>query len=249
VKTRALLILCGASLALVRAAVADPAATAGAAPAGAADGLSPNRIAAIVRATGFDPMGRPVRNGDLYTVRALDPYDVAYRIVIEARTGRTVSINEIATPGPFQAMPGLRRGDGPVYGRIFGAPSDNYGFGSPRPPREVPHAKPSQQAQPQQAQPQEQAKQTQPSQQAEPHPQAQPSLRSAEIAPLPRPRPYVMESTGSIPLDAPKTLDSKAPEIKASATKPPAIEAPQTKAAETKPGSGATAMPPVAPLD
>src|SRR5215831_19797566 len=83
VKTRAVLLLCGVSLALVTAAAAEPATPAP--PAGnAAEGLPPARILAIVRANGFDPMGAPVRKGDVYAVRALDPDDIVYRIVLDA---------------------------------------------------------------------------------------------------------------------------------------------------------------------
>src|ERR1700686_521994 len=124
VKIRALLLLCGASLALAGAASAEPPGMGNA----ALDGLPPGRILAIVRATGFDPVGPPVRDGELYRVRALDPDDIEYRIVIDARTGRTVSVREIGMPGPYrQAMPAYGPYGGPVYGRVFGPPADDYG--------------------------------------------------------------------------------------------------------------------------
>jgi hypothetical protein len=133
-------MLCG----LLLAAAGTAAAQSPGAPHDAGvDGLPPNRIAAIVRATGFDPMGAPVRNGDLYVLRALDPNDIAYRLVIDARTGRTVSMREIARPGPYQAIPAAARNRAP-YGWIFG-PSDDAGLGAPRPPRTVPHAPPPRQ--------------------------------------------------------------------------------------------------------
>ena len=205
-KTRAVLLLCGVSLALVTAAAAEPATPAP--PAGnAAEGLPPARILAIVRANGFDPMGAPVRKGDVYAVRALDPDDIVYRIVLDARTGRTVSMREVATPGPFEAITNFNRKDFPVFGRIFAPPTDNHGYGSARPPHAVPSVQPSQ----------------------SPQAQPQPSQRSAEAAPLPRPRPYVMEATGSIPIA-------------------PGGAQPQKTPAPPK-GNGAAAMPPVAPLD
>jgi len=135
VKKRTLLLLCGLSLAMAGAAAAEPA---GAPRDPAFEGLPPNRIVAIVRATGFDPMGAPVRNGDLYVLRALDPHDIAYRLVIDARTGRTVSLRQIATPGPYEVVSASARNRGP-YGWIFG-PSDDAGLGTPRPPRAVPQA-------------------------------------------------------------------------------------------------------------
>src|SRR5262249_15173708 len=115
VKTCTLLMVCALSLATAGTAIADPA------PRDAGlDGLPPNRILAIVRATGFDPMGRPQRNGDLYVVRALDRNDIAYRLSIDARTGHTVSMHEIATPGSYEAAPAYARNRGPIYGWILG---------------------------------------------------------------------------------------------------------------------------------
>ena len=222
VTSRALLLLCGVSLALIGTAVAEPAAPAQAPSSGpnsVSDGLPPGRIVAMMRANGFDPMGRPTRTGDTYVVRALDPNDVAYRLVIDARTGRTMSMQAVAMPGPFQAVPYDGR-NGPVFGRIFSGPADA-GYPSQRPPRNVPHAKPD----------------------AKPAPQetaaAPPPSEHDAGAPLPRPRPYVMEATGSIPTDAPKA-----------ATPPKTLEAPAAqKTPEPPKDNGGAAMPPIAPLD
>lgn len=220
VTSRALLLLCGASLALIGAAAAEPAAPPPAsAPSGVTDGLPPGRIVAIVRQNGFDPMSRPTRDGETYVLHALDPNDVEYRLVLDARTGRTVSMRAIAMPGPFQAVPYDGR-NGPVFGRIFSGPADA-GYPSQRPPRNVPHVKPD----------------------AKPAPQetaaAPPPSEHDAGAPLPRPRPYTMEATGSIPADAPK------------AVMPP--KTPEAPAAQKTPGApkdnGGAAMPPVAPLD
>ncbi len=215
-KARTFSLLCGLSLAMAGAAAAEPA---GAPRDGGADGLPPNRIVAIVRATGFDPMGAPTRNGDLYVLRALDPNDIAYRLVIDARTGRTVSMRQIAVPGPYEAVPASARNRGP-YSWIFG-PSDAGGVDAPRPPRTVPQAAPA-------------------------------PARQDAATPLPRPRPYVMEATGSVPADASK---APAPQQAApTAAAPPAVSAPQTTPA-TAPasaplkGNGGDSMPPIAPLD
>jgi len=208
------LLLCGLSLAMAGAAVAEPAD----APRDAgADGLPPNRIAAIVRTTGFDPMGAPTRNGDLYVLRALDPNDIAYRLVIDARTGRTVSMREIAVPGPYEVVPASARNRGP-YSWIFG-PRDNGGVSAPRPPRAVPQAAP-------------------------------PPARQDAATPLPRPRPYVMEATGSVPPDSSKTPAPPQPATAQTATAPPAASAPQTAPVSAPPkGNGGDSMPPIAPLD
>src|SRR5262249_59143641 len=127
---------------------------------------------------GFDPMGAPVRKGDVYAVRALDPDDIVYRIVLDARTGRTVSMREVATPGPFEAITNFNRKDFPVFGRIFAPPTDNYGYGSAPPPPPGAPVPPA------------------PSPPAAPPP----SQRSPRGTAPPRPRPSVMEATRPIPI-------------------------------------------------
>lgn len=179
VRLRALFMLCGTSLALAGAAAAEPAGP----PPNVAAGLPPGQIMAIVRASGFDPIGRPVRNGNVYSVLALDPYDVEYRMVVDARTGRTVTVREIARPaGPYEAVP-------PRFGRVFAGPAEGPAM---RPPHDVPHA-PA--AAPHGAPtPQRSAATTTPL----------PPKKADETAlPLPRPRPYVMDATRSTPADAP----------------------------------------------
>jgi hypothetical protein len=236
-----LLLLGGMSLALASAASAQsagpppptpsppatiaspsPANPPGAASAPAAQpGLPPQRIAAMVRARGFQPIGRPVPHGNLYVQRALDPDDMEYRIVIDSLTGRTVSVRPMGMAGPYAYGPGPY--GPPLYrpARYFGAPPDGvgFGYGTPRPPRAVPTARLA-------------PPQTQPVQQPQPSPSAQ--------APLPRPKPYVAEATGSIPTDSPASpATEKTPE-------PPKTPAPPKAAPQA---TGAGAMPPVAPLD
>jgi hypothetical protein len=261
VKIRAMLLPCGLLLALASAASAQsvsspppspsapaaveppatpnspaaldppPPAAALNAPAPPSEpGMPPQRVVAMVRASGFDPIGRPVRHGNLYVQRAVDANAVEYRLVIDSLTGRTVSVRPIGmfgpyatgpAYGPYEPYPPYRR----VFGRYFGPPSDDYGFGRrlPRPPRNVPQARVSP---------------TQPSASA-PQPSASaPQPGTTAQAPLPRPKPYVMEATGSIPADSPK-----APQKSAETQKAPD----QPKALPQH--NGAAAMPPVAPLD
>jgi hypothetical protein len=232
VTIRALLLLGGMSLALASAASAQsagpppslsPPATiaspSSAIPPGAANtpaaqpGVPPQRIAAMVRARGFHPIGRPVPHGNLYVQRALDPDDMEYRIVIDSLTGRTVSVRPMGMAGPYAYGPGPY--GSPPYRpvRYFGAPPDGvgFGYGTPRPPRAVPTARLA-------------PPQTQPAQ--------QPSTTAQ--SPLPRPKPYVAEATGSIPVDTPALpAAEKTPE-------PPKTSAPSATGA---------ALPPVAPLD
>jgi hypothetical protein len=173
----------------------------------------------MVRASGFDPVSRPVRSGRTFTLRAFDRYDLELNLVVDARTGRVLSAKEAAAPrdaarrGP---MPAYEPRDAPVYGRIFGPPEA--GFGSPRPPGNVP-AVPSVQSVPSAASAPNVAN-------------VKPQEKASTRAPLPRPRPYVVEATGSVPVaaDTPAVPASPAPEA---APKP----------------NGGESMPPVAPLD
>jgi hypothetical protein len=241
VTIRALLLLGGMSLACASPASAQsasppppslsPPATVASPPAAAAapaaqPGLPPQRVAAMVRAHGFHPIGPPVRRGNLYVQRALDPDEMEYRVVIDSVTGRTVSVRPMGMAGPYAYGPGPYGPPPYRAARYFGAPPDDYGFGygRPRPPRAVPTARLA-------------PPQTQPAQQPPPQSHTQPST-SAQ-APLPRPKPYVMEATGSIPIDAPGSpAPQKAPE--------PATTPAPPKAA---PQSTGAALPPVAPLD
>jgi len=234
VTIRALLLPCGLLLALASAASAqsvnapppaiDPPATANVAPPPppappSQAGLPPQRIVGMVRASGFDPIGRPVRHGNLYAQRAIDPNGVEYRLVIDSLTGRFVSVRAVGIAGPYAAA-----GYGPypppppqLYGRYFPPPESGFGYRSPRPPRNVPNAH---------------LPPPQPPANASTPPRPQPSTTAQ--APLPRPKPYVMEATGSIPADSPKT------------PAPPKTSEPPKPAAQA---NGAVEMPPVAPLN
>lgn len=234
-KLRTLLLACGASLALAGIASAQssmpgsmPAPTRPEAmPAGYA-ALPPYRIARMVRASGFAPLFRPMRQGDTYVLRALDRNDVEYRLVIDAYTGRTMSVRATGHGGP-----GYGPYRGPVYGRIFGPRDDRYddgyGFGGPRPPvppRVVPHPRPAQAN-------------------AQPNPAAP---AAGSTTPLPRPRPYVVEATGSIPIESSKSAEpQKTPPAPENPV--PAQPAPAAAPADTPHNNGGAAMPPVAPLD
>jgi hypothetical protein len=219
-KIRGLALLAAACLASAGAASADPIRTAqaGAHPV---DGLPPYEILTIVRSAGFDPIGRPMRNGKIYTLLALDPYDAELRLIVDARTGRVLSANEVdarfaAPPPGYDGPPPLYPpGGAPVYGRIFGPPDD--GLGRPRPPRGVPNAKPSD-AKPPDTKPPE-------------------SKTVATVAPLPRPRPYVVDSTviettAAIP---------EPPAARPAEQEPAPPQAPQD--------NGGSTLPPVTPLE
>jgi len=239
VKLRTLLLACGASLAL--AGLASAQSPVPPTPPGSGyRALPPFRIATIVRASGFAPLFRPMRQGDTYVLRALDRNDVEYRLVLDAYTGRTMSVHATGARG----APGYGPYGRPVYGRIFGPRDERfdsgYGYGPPRPPRIVTHVPPPRPNTQPSAPPS-----TQPSTQAGTPPAAPTQLAApapgstTTQAPLPRPRPYVMEATSSIPADAPKSAEpQKAPP-------PPA----PTPPVHTPPNNGGASMPPVTPLD
>jgi hypothetical protein len=176
-------------------------------PPAAQPGLPPQRIAAMVRAHGFQPIGPPVLHGNLYVQRALDPDDMAYRVVIDSLTGRTLSVRPMGMAGPYAYGPGPYGPPPYRAARYYGAPPDDYGFGygAPRPPRALPTAR-----------------------FAPPQPHAQPQPGASAQAPLPRPKPYVAEATGSIPSDAPA---SPAPQQPQKTSEPPKAAPQDTGAA------------------
>lgn len=139
-------------------------------PGPAIAGLPTFDILALVRSSGFAPIGRPVRRAGAYVVLALDPYDRPVRLTIDARDGRVVAVRS-ASMAPaiagYEVPPASfygRRGyaHGPLAGRL----DDRAGFEDaagalPLPPRSIPSPRPG-----------------------------LPNVsRSAAVLPLPRPRP------------------------------------------------------------
>lgn len=74
--------------------------------------LPPYEVAAIVRSTGLEPLGRPVRQGQTYAVRAVDDAGEEVRVIVDARLGRIVKV--VPLMEPRYAMPLLRP---PAFGR------------------------------------------------------------------------------------------------------------------------------------
>jgi hypothetical protein len=122
----------------------------GARPAGV---MPPYEILTMVRSTGFDPIGQPVRRGPNYVLRAVDDTDREVNLVINARTGDILSVTPIQTAsrmppgvsmGPYERMPpgyvppGGRGGDSlpDTDDDEDDVPPRNYG--APRPPGAVP---------------------------------------------------------------------------------------------------------------
>ncbi|MGZ3325195.1 MAG: hypothetical protein ACXU9C_30010, partial [Xanthobacteraceae bacterium] len=74
-------------------------------------GLPPHEIVAMVRSTGLEPLGSPVRQGPIYAMRAVDPAGEEVRVIVDAQRGQIVKV--IPLMAPRYAMPLMR----PPYGR------------------------------------------------------------------------------------------------------------------------------------
>jgi hypothetical protein len=73
--------------------------------------LPPHEAVTIVRSTGLEPRGRPVRRGPVYAVRAVDSAGEEVRVIVDAYLGRIVKV--VPLSGPRYAMPLMR----PPYGQ------------------------------------------------------------------------------------------------------------------------------------
>jgi hypothetical protein len=146
--------------ALAVLALSTPAAAQGYQPGAKPPGAKPPgampayEILTMLRSTGFDPIGQPVRRGPNYVLRAIDDNDREVNLVINARSGDILSVTPIQTAsrlppgvsmGPYERMP---PGYIPPGGRGSyslpdtddddDAPPRGYGYGAPRPPGAMP---------------------------------------------------------------------------------------------------------------
>ena len=144
--------------ALAVLALSTPAAAQGYQPGAKAPGaMPPYEILTMLRSTGFDPIGQPVRRGPNYVLRAIDDNDREVNLVINARSGDILSVTPIETAsrdapaaggvsmGPYERMP---PGYIPPGGRGSyslpdtddddDVPPRGYGYGAPRPPGAMP---------------------------------------------------------------------------------------------------------------
>lgn len=78
--------------------------------------LPPHEIRTILRSTGLDPVGPPMRRGPNYVMRAIDNADREVRVVIRARSGRILAVTPVVaashmpprgdfTMGAYERMP------------------------------------------------------------------------------------------------------------------------------------------------
>jgi hypothetical protein len=142
--------------ALTVLALSTPAAAQGYPPGAMPPGaMPPYEILSMLRSTGFDPIGQPVRRGPNYVLRAIDDNDREVNLVINARSGNILSVTPIQTAsrvppgvsmGPYERMPpgyvppaGSRSYGPPVADDDDdGLPPPGFGYGAPRPPGAMP---------------------------------------------------------------------------------------------------------------
>jgi hypothetical protein len=113
VKHRVLLYAGIAALALLatRPGLAQPVPPAYPGAVFPGEALPPHEAVTIVSSTGLEPVGRPVRQGPVYALRAVDPAGEEVRVIVDAYLGRIVKV--IPLSGPRYAVPLLRA----PYGR------------------------------------------------------------------------------------------------------------------------------------
>jgi hypothetical protein len=98
--------------------------------------LPPMEVTAIVRESGFSPLGIPQQRGLVYTISVIDPGGDDGRLVIDARSGRIIRF-----------IPAARMGDNfngdldAAYGAVgpLPPPTNSSTRRAPRPPLPIPH--------------------------------------------------------------------------------------------------------------
>lgn len=108
--------------------------------------LPPPQVVAILRSTGYSPLGQMSQRGWIYTVAAIDPNGDDGRLIIDARTGRIVRfIPEMAADERLNDRMAMMYGPpGPPPETYAGYESRRGSLldlrRSPRPPAAIPHA-------------------------------------------------------------------------------------------------------------
>ena len=95
--------------ALAVLALSTPAAAQGYQP-GASHGACPAEILTMLRSTGFEPIGQPVRRGPNYVLLAIDDNDREVSLVISARSGDILSVTPMQTASRMPPPPGVSMG-------------------------------------------------------------------------------------------------------------------------------------------
>lgn len=114
--------------------------------------LPAHEIITILRSTGFDPVGRPVRVGSRYEVQAFDPDDFEVRLVVDGRSGRILTVRDGEEAWPMGPPPyphgGFRQTAGRFGPLSYGPPLYPGGL---MPPRGIPARRSSAKVDPQKA--------------------------------------------------------------------------------------------------
>ncbi len=81
--------------------------------------LPPHEIAALMRSSGLRPLHRPVRQGRVYVVRAINPAGEEVGAVVDARSGRILRINPmLIPPNALPVVPAALRSGVGADGRV-----------------------------------------------------------------------------------------------------------------------------------
>jgi hypothetical protein len=72
--------------------------------------LPPHEILTILRSTGLDPIGRPVRQGPHYVLHAIDEDDREMRVIVSARSGEIIRMAPAAIPARIPPRGGVAVG-------------------------------------------------------------------------------------------------------------------------------------------
>jgi len=85
--------------------------------------MPPYEITRTVRASGFDPLAPPRREGSTYVLRATDFRGILMRVVVDAHSGAIRAVNRIVPPDYPAALGMLPPYDAPPYGmQPYGLP-------------------------------------------------------------------------------------------------------------------------------
>jgi hypothetical protein len=202
-------------------------------PSAVGDELPPYEVMNIVRSSGMRPMGPPARRGRIYLLHAVERNGDDVRVVVDARSGRIVSVT------PMMDFPPPSYGASSAYEPApMDEPTSSYGrpgpyhYGPPEPlTGRIPNTVPP-----------ELAPAARP---------ASPVSRSAAVTPprtpLPRPRPA--ETVAAVPTDLKTTAPEPSAQTPPVGTPVSPADKSGTSEAKSADKPAATVLPPVTPLD
>jgi hypothetical protein len=214
-------------------AAAPPSAPPPAAAAPLPGFVPPYEITKIVRASGFDPLAPPRREGTTYVVRATDFRGILMRVVVDARSGALRAVNRIVPgPAPYGVVGMMSPYGPPPYGPPPYGPYGPAGYGPP--PYGPPPYGPADIGDPEMGPMEADLSMSPP---PSPPSTIYPGTRSLapETPPLPRPRPAGLVSRDSQPAKPAESLEAKPDAAPAATSTPPAPPAAAPAAPQKKP--------------